>query len=378
MRTIAIISIILLPIAACTRTQPVEPRAELQTPSTQPAAETAVAPDFGGSDAPRVNLFGELGNSTAGKMRFVGETGFQQHSYTTEGNDSSPQLDPTGKWMVYTSTRHQFAPRIYVQRTDGTTVTQLTNGPGHDAYPTFSPDGNYIAFCSTRNGDWDIYVMDVNGHNVTQVTNGLSQDIHPSFSPDGETLVYCSKSPRSDQWELWTVNLKTRARQMIGFGLFPRWSPDKNVSRIAFQRARKRGSRWFSLWTLDLINGEARRISEVAVSSNAAVITPDWSPDGARLAFATIVDPGKTTEAGSPMGQQDIWVIDADGSNRKRITEGKGVNLSPTWSTDGRLYFISNRSGQECIWSSRVESGKVWVAKKKPDGGMGAHADIQE
>ncbi len=93
---------------------------------------------------------------------------------------------------------------------------------------------------------------------------------------------------------------------MIGFGLFPTWSPTKGVDRIAFQRARQRGGRWFSLWTLDLVDGESRRVTEVAASSNAAIVCPTWSPDGKQIAFATIAEPNNSTGA-KPLGQQDIW-----------------------------------------------------------------------
>ena len=119
---------------------------------------------------------------------------------------------------------------------------------------------------------------------------------------------------------------------MIGFGLFPSWSPDKRVDRIAFQRARQRGSRWFSLWTLDLIDGEARRVTEVAVSSNAAIVSPAWSPDGQKLTFGTIVDPQRSTN-GKSDGQQDVWTVNADGTNKHRLTDGNGTNLSPFWAT---------------------------------------------
>jgi TolB protein len=192
--------------------------------------------------------------------------------------------------------------------------------------------------------------MDTDGRNVVQVTSGPMQDIHPSFSPDGTRLAYCSMGPRSEQWELWTIDLKSQERRMIGTGLFPVWSPNKSKDQIAFQRARQRGSRWFSLWTLDLVDGEAHRTTEVAVSSNAALVSPWWSPDGENLTFSTIVEPARTA-GGRPQGQQDIWMIGADGSNRRRLTDGSGTNLEPYWAPDNRIYFISDRGGRECVWS---------------------------
>src|SRR5688500_8777269 len=159
--------------------------------------------------------------------------------------------------------------------------------------------------------------MDLDGRNVVQVTSGPMQAIHPSFSPDGTRVVYSAMGSRSGQWELWTVNLATSERRQIGYGLFPSWSPDKSVDRIAYQRARQRGSRWFSLWTLDLIHGEGRRMTEVAVSSNAAIVAPCWSPDGKRLAFTTVVQTARGETGGR--GQQDVWTVDADGDNRTRL-----------------------------------------------------------
>jgi TolB protein len=266
--------------------------------------------------------------------------------------------------MVFTSTRHSTHAGIYLQRVDGTAVTKLTSDDADNAFPAFSPDGKLIAFCSTRQGAWNLYVMDTEGRNTVTITSGTTQCIHPSFSPDGTRLVYTALGPRSNQWELWTVNLMTGVRRQIGYGLFPSWSPNREVDRIAFQRARQRGSRWFSLWTLDLIDGEAHRVTEVAVSSNAAIVSPGWSPDGKRLVFATILDPNRSNRKanGPAKGEQDIWTVNDDGNDRRRITDGNGINLSPFWSNDNRVYFISNRSGNDSVWSVRAATSSTFTA----------------
>jgi Tol biopolymer transport system component len=308
---------------------------------------------------PVVNMFGELDGQGNKPRTESADFGFQQHTFSDEGYDADVHVDPTGRWICFASTRHTQRPEIYLQRVDGTSVTQLTADPSDNAQPCFSPDGRSIAFCSTRAGSWDLYVMDLDGRNVIQVTSGPSQDMHPTFSPDGTRIAYCSIGGRSGQWEIWTVNLATRERKMIGYGLFPSWSPDKTADRIAFQRARQRGSRWFSLWTLDLVDGEARRITEVAVSSNAAIISPSWSPDGRRLAFSTVVDPAQTVR-GRPRGQQDVWVIDADGGNRHRLTDGTSTCLSPCWAVDNRVYFVSDRGGHDNVWSVRTEAAAAF------------------
>jgi TolB protein len=330
-------------------------------PVAKKSAPTA-APRPPAAQMPRViNVFGEFDGIGPTRIGPRGEAGFQQHTFVDEGFDSEVAVSPDGRYIVFSSTRHSEIPDIYMQRVNGMSVTQLTSDTSEDAFPVFSPDGRRIAFASTRSGSWDIYIMDVDGKNVVQVTSGPMHDLHPSFSPDGRRLVYCSTGGRSGEWELWTVSLDSGERRMIGFGLFPSWSPSSHKDQIAFQRARQRGSRWFSLWTLDLVDGEARSVTEVAVSGNAAVVSPKWSPDGKRLTFSTILDPTESTIAAQG-GQQDIWIINADGTNRQRLTDGTGTNASPFWSVDNRVFFISDRGGMECVWSAQVPAGGMMTA----------------
>jgi TolB protein len=359
------------------------PEAKTEQPANQPAI-LAADPNGGAdgnddattaSDAPQVNIFGEFNGVTRGRVRSRGNGGFQQHTFIDEGYDGDVSIDPTGKWMVFTSTRDNEHPNLYMQRVDGMSVVQITNDEADYAFPVFSPDSKHVACSSTRGGNWDIYVMDTDGKNVIQITSGTMQCMHPSFSPDGTRLVYCGLGGKSGQWELWTVDLTTGEKRMIGFGLFPSWSPSKTLDRIAFQRARQRGSRWFNLWTLDLVEGEARQVTEVAASTNAAIVAPTWNPDGKQLAFATIAEPTGDKSVKS-RGQEDIWTVNCDGTSRHRVTDGIGMNLSPFWSADNRIYFISDRGGAECVWSYGADSPRSRVAAKPamPDAPAAADA----
>jgi TolB protein len=303
---------------------------------------------------PIVNIYGELRPAVYRATQSRPNLSFQQHTSTAEGHDADVVLDPTGRWLAFSSTRHSERADIYLQRVDGSSVIQLTNDPADDVQPCFSPDGSKIAFASSRAGTWDLYVMDIDGKNVEQLTSGLAQDLHPTFSPDSTRLAYCSLT-HSGEWEIWLLNLSTHEKKCLGPGLFPSWCPRHDVDRIAFQRARQRGSRWFSIWTLDLIDGEPRRNTEIAVSSNAAVVCPAWSPDGMQLAFSTIHQPANGDEQGLP--QQELWIVNADGSGRQRLAEGN-TNLTPFWSTNNRIFFISDRGGQENIWSVKADAAR--------------------
>jgi len=287
----------------------------------------------------------------------------QRITFSTEGADFDPEVDPTGQWLIFASTRHRETSDLYFKRVDGSAVTQLTNDPGNDVMPAISPDGKQIAFASDRAGNWDIYLMDANGGQSMQVTNDSAHEIHPSFSPDGRWLVYCRYGEQSGDWELVVIELANPStKRFIGYGLFPNWSPVDN--KIVFQRARERGTRWFSIWTIDLVDGQAMRPTEIAASANAAVITPDFSPDGTHIVFCTVVDSGPPStiagtgnnSADSPR-QADIWMVDVDGRNRMNLTQSQFTNLQPVWAKDGTIFFTSNRSlaRGENVWSIRPD-----------------------
>jgi len=281
-----------------------------------------------------------------------GPDNLRRVSFTTEGADFDPVLDPTGRFLVYASTRHRERADLYLKSVEGTAVTQLTSDPAHDRMPTISPDGKRVAFASNRAGNWDIYIMNTEGGKAMQLTSDPAHEIHPSFSRDGKQLVYSMIGQQSGQWELVIIDLDNPVRRkFIGFGLFPNFSPTED--KIVYQRARERGTRWFSVWTMDIEGGEAVRPTEIAASANAACITPEWSPDGQYVVFCTVIDPG--ADGNTRPQQADVWMTTADGRNRINLTNSRFTNLQPTWAPDGTIYFVSDRSqsGVENIWSTQ-------------------------
>jgi TolB protein len=297
-----------------------------------------------------IGLYGELITEPGKPEGRESRGNMSQVSFALEGACFDPSIDPTGQRIAFASTMHSTNANIYIKSVTGTSVTQVTSGSADNVMPSFSPDGNSIAFASNRDGKWDIYVTPVSGGAPVQLTRDNDHEIHPSFSPDGRMIAYCRYSSKSGRWEIWVTEVENAGvKRFLAYGMFPQWSPDVANSKILFQRPRQRGSRLHSVWTIDYVNGEALNPTEIVSAANAAVINPTWSPDGRFVAFATVLDPDQSPE-GRPE-QSDIWVVRSDGSGRTRLTDGQFANFQPIWSKDGSVYFVSDRSGVDNIWS---------------------------
>jgi len=303
-----------------------------------------------------LRLFGA--DDSAQDIAFEGRAAIdvEQHTFPGEGADFDPDVDPAGKHLVFASTRHSRRSHLYIKAIGGAVITQITDEQADDAQPAFDPSGDRVAFASNRAGQWDIWVVDANGKNPIQITNSPAPELHPSWSPDGRSLVYCRLTSSENRGELWVVDLENPGmKRFIGEGLFPDWSPKGD--KIAYQRARERGSGWFSIWTLDFRNGDVLYPSEIASSPVAAYICPTWSADGEQLAFAAVVGARPSVSGNGDVrpaslrGRSDILIVDADGRGLQRLTDGHGENYSPAWAVDGRIFFTAKHNDGETIWS---------------------------
>lgn len=319
--------------------------------------QPVLGPDNGyaSADDP-LGVLSHSGATASPRFETPSYTGLQQNSFAEVGADLDPSVSPDGKQIVFASTRHSTSADIYVKSTSGTTVTRLTNDPANDIQPVLSPDGRYIAYASDRTGNWDIFVMTSDGRKPFQVTSSLAHEIHPSWSPDGGELCFSQYNNRSGQWELWVVEVGNPAnKRFLTYGLFPVWCPSPSVNRIAFQVPRQRGTKLYSIWTTDLVDGEARKLTEVvAATSEWAAVSPCWSPDGRCLVYTTVryEPPAENGTARSDMRRgDDIWIATIDGKSRIRLTGDHMQDWSPNWAPDGRIYFSSNRGGPDNIWS---------------------------
>jgi TolB protein len=284
--------------------------------------------------------------------------GLKRSSFADEGADFNPRISGDGRFMVFASTQHRHTSDLYIKQVGSRTVTQLTSDPSNDAMPAISPDGKRIAFASDRTGAWGIYLMPAGGGRAVQLSDGHTHDLHPSFSPDGTRVVFSRLGTVSGRWELWVMSVDQPGNaEFIGYGLFPEWCPTGGTGvggsdKILFQRGRERGQRAFALWTLDYSPGSAGNVTQIVGGREFAAINPTWSPDGMWLAYSRV--PREHFDAGTSAGAE-LWISSLDGASSIQVSGRAGTNVMPTWGRDGRIYFVSDRSGSENIWSVSTE-----------------------
>lgn len=302
-----------------------------------------------------LTMFGEVEGTTE---RYADEgvntSNVRRVSFADIGADFDPDVTRDGSKVVFASTQHRVKADLYIKDAYSRTVTRLTDHPAQDVMPAVSPDGEYVAFCSDREGSWDLFVMPTSGGNPVRLTSETTHDLHPTWSPDGTRLAFSRFGEVSGRWEIWVMDVASPAGlQFIGYGLFPEWCPvsatgQDGTDRIAFQRSRERGDRSFSLWTVDYSfrTGSAGRETEVVSSPDRALINPSWSPDGEFLLYAAVEREGQ--------GGSSLWMIGADGRGAVQFVGGTTTDLMPTWGANNHVFFVSDRSGAENIWAIEV------------------------
>ena len=240
---------------------------------------------------------------------------------------------------------------IYRINPDGTGLERLTDIGGWSQYPAYSADGQRIAFQNDADDmdevGRDIWVMDADGKNETNLTNTPSVDEwFPAWFPSGNKVVYSG----SAGIEVITLNANdevVNATRLTG-GTHPAISP--NGEKLAFSSARDRDS---EIYVMRSRFPEGPGNHPVNLTNNAVHdADPNWAPDSSKVVYE------------SCQYYCDIFVMNADGSNKKNLTRTPSTSEhSPAFSPNGK-YIVhskwSDDSGSRQIWRMKVDgSDKV-------------------
>ncbi len=259
--------------------------------------------------------------------------------------------------------------QIFTVAQDGSYRKQLTNDGNGNVSPKWSPDGKKIAYMTqaeVQNGIV-IYVMDADGSNNKAITEKRSSvmSLLPDWSPDGQRIAYTAgtmtpeiaknlasgdKDPMAElKVKIWVMNADGSNKKQITFGdhsdAVPSWSSDGK--RIAFASDRYGGK--FRIWVMDSDGKNPVALTESSYDNSIGAPVeqkvPAWSPDGKSIAYWNGVEMFELSRAmrkgtGQPTARDrsilatwHIWVMNADGTNKRMLTQGD----DPAWSPDSTM-----------------------------------------
>jgi Tol biopolymer transport system component len=259
---------------------------------------------------------------------------------TSEENQTVPFTGPSPdaaasisspKALIAFSSDREGSAQVYTMTSNGKKPTRLTNGEGSGFSPAWSPDRTRIAFTRFPSaGGSEIYVMNSDGTNVTLLATAASR---PDWSPDGSKIAFVRNGT------IVVANADGTNQVALPQGEFdnddePDWSPDGTKLVITRDRG---ATQSFDLWVIDADGNNPVQLTSVPPTQETSAA---WSPDGSRIAFVT--------DQAGPAFQ--VFVMNADGSDQTQLTT-TSANFEPSWAPDGsKIVFSSFRDGNSELY----------------------------
>jgi TolB protein len=293
---------------------------------------------------------------------------------TFGGENAEAYFSADGKQLIFQSTRDgRECDQIYEMNIDGSGIRMVSTGKGRTTCSYFFPNGKRILYSSTHLGGpdcppkpdysrgyvwavyptYDVFSANPDGSDVKQITTSPGYDAESTIAPNGKRVVFTST--RDGDLDIYTMDLDgknvKRLTNVVGYDGGPFWSYDsqwivyrahhpKTEKEIADYKALLKENlirpTTLEIWVMKADGSQKRQIT----SNGKANFAPYFFPDGKRIIFASNMH--------DPKGRDfDLYGINVDGTGLERITFNDTFDGFPMFSPDGKkLVFASNRHGK--------------------------------
>jgi TolB protein len=222
-----------------------------------------------------------------------------------------PAFSPGGGEIAFTSYLRN-NPDLYVVAAGGGRARRVSKEPGLNTGAAWTPDGRALAVTMSYEGNAELYRMSPDGGGVARLTSNPAIDSSPAFSPDGGQIAFVSNRGGSPQIYVMSAGGGGGAKRVTFQGKYnqtPRWNPRADKAQIAFTGRDERGV--FDVFILDVKSGRIDRVTQGKGSN----LDPTWSPDGRLLAYVS--------------SRGGLFVQNPETHHEVQIWRGSGS--SPSW-----------------------------------------------
>jgi TolB protein len=262
------------------------------------------------------------------------------------GDETTPDFSPDGKWIAYTWSTSENESHVWVIRLSGKEKRRITSAWAMNGSPAWSHDGKWIAFQSSRDGKSNIYVAQArteegdNAPPARALTRDSGMNGAPSWSPDDRFIAF--ESDRNGRFGIWVMNADGDNQHALTRSTShdnrPAWSPDGKL--IAFSSERSGNS---DIWIVNPDGSFPRRLT----ADVAQEWRPRWTPDSGQLVYMCAETPERV----------EFRQVFRDGRGAKQLVASTASIRDPVVSPDGKwLAFSSNRKGTYDLYLLRLDN----------------------
>ena len=273
-------------------------------------------------------------------------------SHILKGQSRDASFSPDGSKIFYVSKLNGIN-QVFSMDIDGTNKKQITKSIYSNYYPFVSPNGDKVLLMSLQNEKTLICLMNVDGSDFKCLTNQKEEVADPNWFPDGSKIIFSANKEGNN--EIYSMNLDGSNRKRLTQNDVEDQTPSisPNGKHVVFVSNRDSNN---ELYIMDLDGNNTSRLTKDPKSDRV----PRWSADSKKIIWYSRESIDVAGSSKNSWNSAEIYEINLDGSNRKKLTQNHFRDQSPNYSPDGnKIVFTSKRTGKNEIFIMNADGTEV-------------------